>query len=84
MKAALHQDFAFSLLDQLHALCRGLLALIRVDDLERADVRADTSGQPSDFFCGANQHGLDEPRLGRLYGPSQRGFVARIDDDRSR
>ena len=72
-------------LDQLDALlpppprCAGTSTISK-----RADVKVMLARDPIYCRCGSDQDGLNDAGLCGLDGAAQRGFVARIDDDRDR
>ena len=82
VKAALHQDFAFPLMDELHAFFRRVFAMRRRDDLEAAYVQAKFLRDRFDFLRRPNKHRLDELGFRGLEGAPERGLIARMHDDR--
>ena len=84
VQAALHQELALGLANQLDALCRGRLAVRHVDDLIAVDGKAMLAGHAGDFGGRPHQDRDDDPGLCRFDRPAQRGFVARMHDDRRR
>ena len=61
VQAALHQQFALGLVNELDGLGGGCLAVRRVDDLEAADVDAVLGGRILIFAAGPTRIGMMMP-----------------------
>jgi hypothetical protein len=84
VEAALHQELALGLPDQLHALRRSRLAVRYIDNLVAVDREAVLAGYVRDLARRPHQNRNDDAGLRRLDRAAQRGLVAGIDDDRRR
>ena len=77
VQAALHQQLALALVDQLDGPRGRGFAVRRVDDLETADVEAVLTRDSRDLRGRPDQDRNDDAGLGRLDSAAQRGLVAR-------
>ena len=84
MQAALHQQLAPALVNELDAAGRRRVAVPRVDDLVTRDVHAELTRRVGDFCRRPDQDRLDDPGLGGVGGAAQRSLVAWVHDDRRR
>ena len=84
MQAALHQQLALGLANQLDSLRRGRIAVRHVDDLEAADVQVVLARHGRDLCRRSDKDRNDDARFGRLDGAAQRGLVTGVHDNRRR
>jgi hypothetical protein len=71
VQAALHQEFAFCLVNQFDGLCGRRFAVRRVNDPETTDVEIVLARDAADLAGRPDQDWLDDARLGSLRGPAQ-------------
>ena len=81
MQAALHQQFALRLADDLDRFGGCRVAVRHIDDLRAFKRDAVLLGNRLDLVGRTDQHSFDDARLGRLDRAAQRGFVARMHDN---
>src|SRR5262249_23612846 len=84
VQAALHQELAFGLMDQLDPLRRRGVAVRHVDKFEALDIEPMLARDSFDLAGRSNEDGFDDPRFRRLDGAAQRRFVAGVNDDSRR
>src|ERR1700745_1670410 len=80
MQAALHQQLAFCLMNQLNGLRGGGLAVGCIDEFEAADVNRMLARRTSNLASWSDQDRLNDSSLRCLRRPAQRRFVARVND----
>src|SRR5215510_399573 len=81
VQAALHQQLAFGLVDQLDRFCRRGVAVGHVDDLETVDVETMLTSDGRNLGSGPHEDRFDDPGFRRLDGAAQRRLFARMNDD---
>src|SRR5262249_41938010 len=81
VEAALHQELAFRLLDELHRLRRRRMAMRNVDDLEATDVETMLAGYGLNFGGRPDKDGNDDAGVRRFDRAAQRRLFARVNDD---
>ena len=79
MQAALHEEFALPLVDQLDSIGCGGLAMRRIHQLIARDIDPMLPGDRSDLLGRPHQNGRDDAQFRRLAGSAQRSLVARMD-----
>jgi hypothetical protein len=80
VQAALHEQLALGLVDQLHRLCRRGVAVRYVDELETADVETMLASDGGNFSRRSDEDRDDDPGFRRLDWTAQRGLFARVND----
>jgi hypothetical protein len=81
VQAALHQELAFGLMDQLDRLSSRRVAVGHIDDLETADVETMLTSEGRNLDGRSNQDRFDDTGFRRLDGAAQRRFFAGVHDD---
>src|SRR5258708_26200669 len=82
VQAALHQHLALGGMDEFNALGSRGFAVRGIDDLEAGDVEAVFTSRLPDFLFGSDQHRPDDAGCRTVDDAAQRGFVARVHDNR--
>src|SRR5262245_8985133 len=81
VQAALHQQLAFGLVDQLDRFCRRGVAVRHVDDLVAADIETMLASDGRNLRDRSDENRNDDPGFRRLDGAAQRGLFAGMNDD---
>src|SRR6266511_3754728 len=68
VQAALHQELAFGLVDQLDRFCRRGVAVGHVDDLEAVDIETMLAGDAGNLGGRSHEDRFDDARFRRLDG----------------
>jgi hypothetical protein len=80
VQTALHQEFRPALAHHLHCPGRGVVAVLHVDDLDTSEVDLRTLRNCGDLGGWTDQDRRDQPVLGGLDRPRQRGLLTRMRD----
>src|SRR5215467_12131662 len=82
MQAALHEEFALPLVDQLDSFGRSGLAVRCIHLLIGRDIDPMLPGNRSDLVGRPYQNGRNDTQFCRLAGAAQRSLVARMNNNR--
>ena len=81
MQAALHQELALRLMNELHAFCRSGVAVRDVNDFDRADIETMLTGHGSDLSGRTDKNWNNDAVLRTIHRAAQRTLIARMYDD---
>jgi hypothetical protein len=84
VQAPFHQELAFALMHQLHGAFGRRVAVRSVDDLKAMNFDSILGGDLVDLGGRPDEDRLDDPEFRRLDWSAERGFIARMYDDRLR